>query len=114
MVRIEAAGAYSLTLKVLQSTLEAAGVPFVDGRDLGVGVAAAARRAPNCLDWGELVAGFRAGNIVWDPKRLEPPPGQLGCQASAAVLRKNGYGDRASHRRRDRSTPESRRQGRKP
>jgi hypothetical protein len=39
----------------------------------------------------EVIAGYRAGNVNWDFKRLGPPPGSPGCRVDPAILRENGY-----------------------
>jgi hypothetical protein len=41
-------------------------------------------------DWGEVVAGFKAGNVTWN-RALGPQPGQPGCKVPAEVLREHGY-----------------------
>lgn len=45
---------------------------------------------PASLDWGELVAGYKAGAVQWD-RRLGPEPGQPGCRAPRDVLQGEGY-----------------------
>jgi len=43
-----------------------------------------AERHPEAIgreDWEELVAGFVAGNVKWNGKRLGAEPGQPGCRA---------------------------------
>jgi len=43
------------------------------------------------MDVGELVAGYRAGNVAWNVGQHGPPPGQPGCRVPAGILRENGY-----------------------
>jgi hypothetical protein len=38
--------------------------------------------------WEELIAGFVAGNINWNARRLGPEPGNHGCRAPQSVLRR--------------------------
>jgi hypothetical protein len=38
--------------------------------------------------WEELIAGFVAGNVVWNTRRLGPEPGNHGCRAPQSVLRR--------------------------
>jgi hypothetical protein len=40
--------------------------------------------------WEEFVAGFMAGNINWNARRLGPEPGQPGCRAPQRILRSFG------------------------
>jgi hypothetical protein len=37
--------------------------------------------------WEELIAGFMAGNVNWNVRRLGPEPGQPGCRAPRHILR---------------------------
>jgi hypothetical protein len=38
--------------------------------------------------WEELIAGFVAGNVAWNTRRLGPEPGNHGCRAPQSVLRR--------------------------
>jgi hypothetical protein len=40
--------------------------------------------------WEELVAGYRAGVVNWNVRRLGPEPGQPGCRAPRDILRSFG------------------------
>jgi hypothetical protein len=40
--------------------------------------------------WEELIAGFMAGMVNWNTRRLGPEPGQPGCKAPRNILRSFG------------------------
>jgi hypothetical protein len=40
--------------------------------------------------WEELIAGFMAGMVNWNTRRLGPEPGQPGCRAPRNILRSFG------------------------
>jgi hypothetical protein len=40
--------------------------------------------------WEEIIAGYKAGMVHWNVRRLGPEPGQPGCRAPRNVLR--GFG----------------------
>ena len=46
---------------------------------------------PAVFDMSEVVAGYVAGTLAWDLRRLGPPPGEPGCRISPGDLQLGGW-----------------------